>query len=35
VIFAIVFEKFLFDQLEKRLFKWRPPLEAAAAPKEQ
>ncbi|MHA6622161.1 ABC transporter permease [Pseudonocardia sp. DLS-67] len=35
VIFAIVFEKFLFDQLEKRLFRWRPPLEAAAAPKEQ
>lgn len=35
VIFAIVFEKALFDQLEKRLFRWRPPLEAAAAPKEQ
>jgi ABC-type nitrate/sulfonate/bicarbonate transport system permease component len=35
VVFAIVFEKFLFDQLEKRLFKWRPPLDAAIAPKEQ
>lgn len=24
VIFALVFEKFMFDQLSKRLFKWRP-----------
>jgi len=24
VIFALLFEKFMFDQLSKRLFKWRP-----------
>ena len=24
VIFALIFEKFMFDQLSKRLFKWRP-----------
>lgn len=24
VIFALIFEKFLFDQLSKRLFRWRP-----------
>jgi ABC-type nitrate/sulfonate/bicarbonate transport system permease component len=35
VIFAIVFEKVLFDRLEKRLFRWRPSLEVVAAPKEQ
>jgi len=26
VIFALVFEKFMFDQLSKRLFKWRPEV---------
>lgn len=28
VIFALVFEKFMFDQLSKRLFKWRPAVDA-------
>jgi ABC-type nitrate/sulfonate/bicarbonate transport system permease component len=27
VIFALIFEKFMFDQLSKRLFKWRPSLD--------
>lgn len=27
VIFALLFEKFMFDQLSKRLFKWRPSLD--------
>lgn len=27
VIFALVFEKFMFDQLSKRLFKWRPAVD--------
>jgi NitT/TauT family transport system permease protein len=28
VIFALIFEKFMFDQLSKRLFKWRPAVDA-------
>jgi len=28
VIFALVFEKFMFDQLSKKLFKWRPAVDA-------
>jgi ABC-type nitrate/sulfonate/bicarbonate transport system permease component len=35
VVFAIVFEKFLFDQLEKRLFRWRPPLDAVEVVEQQ
>ena len=27
VIFALIFEKFMFDQLSKRLFRWRPSLD--------
>ncbi|MCW2762024.1 MAG: hypothetical protein JWR85_2225 [Marmoricola sp.] len=27
VIFALLFEKFMFDQLSKRLFKWRPAVD--------
>ncbi|WP_319457278.1 MULTISPECIES: ABC transporter permease [unclassified Mycobacterium] len=29
VIFALIFEKLMFDQLSKHLFKWRPPIDAA------
>ena len=29
VIFALIFEKLMFDQLSKRLFKWRPSIDAA------
>ena len=29
VIFALLFEKVMFDQLSKRLFKWRPAIDAA------
>lgn len=35
VIFALVFEKFMFDQLSKRLFKWRPSLDAVEVVEEQ
>lgn len=28
VIFALFFEKFMFDQLSKKLFKWRPAVDA-------
>ncbi|MET0899612.1 MAG: ABC transporter permease [Mycobacterium sp.] len=28
VIFALIFEKFMFDQLSKKLFKWRPSADA-------
>lgn len=28
VIFALLFEKVMFDQLSKRLFKWRPAIDA-------
>jgi ABC-type nitrate/sulfonate/bicarbonate transport system permease component len=28
IIFALVFEKFMFDQLSKRLFRWRPEVDA-------
>jgi NitT/TauT family transport system permease protein len=28
VIFALIFEKFMFDQLSKKLFKWRPAVDA-------
>lgn len=27
VIFALIFEKFMFDQLSKKLFKWRPAVD--------
>lgn len=27
IIFALVFEKFMFDQLSKRMFKWRPAVD--------
>lgn len=27
VVFALIFEKFMFDQLSKRLFKWRPAVD--------
>lgn len=27
VVFALIFEKFMFDQLSKRLFKWRPSVD--------
>ena len=29
VIFALLFEKLMFDQLSKRLFKWRPAVDGA------
>lgn len=29
IIFALIFEKFMFDQLSKRLFKWRPAVDGA------
>jgi hypothetical protein len=35
VIFALVFEKFMFDQLSKRLFKWRPAVDAADVVEER
>ncbi|RDH78280.1 ABC transporter permease [Mycolicibacterium moriokaense] len=35
VIFALVFEKFMFDQLSKRLFKWRPSLDDVEVVEEQ
>lgn len=28
VVFALIFEKFMFDQLSKRFFKWRPAVDA-------
>lgn len=27
VVFALIFEKFMFDQLSKRMFKWRPSVD--------
>ncbi|GAA1676804.1 ABC nitrate/sulfonate/bicarbonate family protein transporter inner membrane subunit [Mycolicibacterium murale] len=27
VVFALIFEKFMFDQLSKRLFRWRPAVD--------
>jgi NitT/TauT family transport system permease protein len=35
VIFALVFEKFMFDQLSKRLFKWRPSLDSVEVVEQQ
>jgi ABC-type nitrate/sulfonate/bicarbonate transport system permease component len=35
VIFALVFEKLMFDQLSKRLFKWRPSLDSVEVVEEQ
>jgi ABC-type nitrate/sulfonate/bicarbonate transport system permease component len=35
VIFALVFEKFMFDQLSKRLFKWRPAVDAVDVVEER
>jgi ABC-type nitrate/sulfonate/bicarbonate transport system permease component len=35
VIFALVFEKFMFDQLSKRLFRWRPSLDAVEVVEER
>lgn len=35
VIFALVFEKFMFDQLSKRLFRWRPSLDAVEVVEQQ
>ena len=35
VIFALVFEKFMFDQLSKRLFKWRPEADAVEVVEER
>lgn len=35
VIFALVFEKFMFDQLSKKLFKWRPSLDAVEVVEQQ
>jgi uncharacterized iron-regulated membrane protein len=35
VIFALVFEKFMFDQLSKRLFKWRPAIDAVEVVEER
>ena len=35
VIFALVFEKFMFDQLSKRLFRWRPSLDAVEIAEHQ
>ena len=35
VIFALVFEKFMFDQLSKRLFRWRPSLDAVEIAEQQ
>lgn len=35
VIFALVFEKFMFDQLSKRLFKWRPSLDDVEVVEQQ
>ena len=35
MIFALIFEKFMFDQLSKRLFKWRPSLDAVEVVEQQ
>ncbi|MCT7657027.1 ABC transporter permease [Mycobacterium deserti] len=35
VIFALVFEKFMFDQLSKRMFKWRPSLDSGDVVEQQ
>jgi ABC-type nitrate/sulfonate/bicarbonate transport system permease component len=35
VIFALIFEKFMFDQLSKRLFKWRPSLDSVDVVEQQ
>jgi hypothetical protein len=35
VIFALVFEKFMFDQLSRRLFKWRPSLDDVEVVEQQ
>jgi NitT/TauT family transport system permease protein len=35
VIFALLFEKFMFDQLSKRLFRWRPSLDAVEIAEQQ
>ncbi|AWT55408.1 ABC transporter permease [Mycolicibacterium smegmatis] len=35
VIFALIFEKFMFDQLSKRLFKWRPAIDAVDVVEER
>jgi ABC-type nitrate/sulfonate/bicarbonate transport system permease component len=34
VIFALLFEKFLFDRLSTRLFRWRPAVESAEVVEE-
>jgi ABC-type nitrate/sulfonate/bicarbonate transport system permease component len=35
VIFALVFEKFMFDQLSKRMFRWRPSLDDVEVVEQQ
>ncbi len=35
VVFALVFEKFMFDQLSKRLFKWRPAVDSGEIVEER
>ena len=35
VIFALVFEKFMFDQLSKRLFRWRPSVDGLDVVEQQ
>jgi ABC-type nitrate/sulfonate/bicarbonate transport system permease component len=35
VIFALIFEKFMFDELSKRMFKWRPSLDATEVVEER
>ncbi|MGV9799173.1 ABC transporter permease [Mycobacterium sp. NPDC003449] len=35
VIFALIFEKFMFDQLSKRLFKWRPAVDSVEVVEER
>ena len=35
VIFALMFEKFMFDQLSKRLFRWRPSLDGRDVVEQQ
>lgn len=35
VVFALVFEKFMFDQLSKRIFKWRPAVDSVDVVEER
>lgn len=35
VVFALIFEKFMFDQLSKKLFKWRPAVDSLEVVEER